>query len=129
MTLKTNIDQLTRSELLNLNKSLKIACNDIIGGNQRVFVRTYNKSNPDCYAFYDYDDYSIRIFRKDIKTIDKYVQVFIHEWTHSLQKGLKKKYTKMFMVYGYWHNPYEIEARLNEKIYKSIVWKYAKSLI
>ena len=129
MILQKNIDQLTRSELLCLNKALKIACNDIIGCNPKVIVRTYNKSSDYCFAFYDYDDCSIRIFRKGIKNVDEYVKIFIHEWTHSLQKGLKSKYLKMNKKYGYWKNPFEVEARLNEKIYKSIIWKYAKSLI
>lgn len=129
MILQTKIDQLSRSELLRLNLALKIACNDIIGTNKKVIVRTHNKFNSDCYGLYDYDYSSIVIYRKGIKNIDKYVKIFIHEWTHSLQKGLKRKYNKMNKKYGYWNNPFEIEARTNEGLYKSIIWKYAKSLL
>ncbi len=129
MILQTKIDQLTRSELLTLNRVLKTACNDIIGTNNKVIIRTYKRSHPDAYAYYDYDDSSIKIFRKDINNVDKYVKIFIHEWTHSLQKGLKRKYVKMNIKHGYWNNPFEKEARENESLYKSIIWKYAKSLI
>lgn len=126
MNLKTPIETLTRSELLRLNNSLKNVCELILGKNSKVIIRTFNKSNHNCYAYYDYDDCSIRIFRKDIKTIDSYVKIFIHEWTHSLQKGLKRKYSSMSAKYGYWNNPYEIEARENEVLFKSLVWKLVK---
>jgi len=61
-----------------------------------------------------------------IKDIDSYVRVFIHEWTHSLQKGIKKNYIKLEEKYGYWYNPYEVEARQSEKEFKSVIWKLTK---
>jgi hypothetical protein len=44
-----------------------------------------------------------------------------------MQKKLKKNYLKMYYKYGYHKNPFEVEARENEKIYKSVVWKYTKN--
>jgi hypothetical protein len=126
MNLKTPLKDLNRSELLRLNSALKNVCELILGKKNGIIIRTYNKSNNNHFAYYDYNDCSIRIFRKDIKTVDFYVKVFIHEWTHSLQKGLKRKYSLMVSKYGYWNNPYEIEARENEKLFKSIVWKMVK---
>jgi UDP-N-acetylmuramate-alanine ligase len=129
MTLKKEVKDLTRSELLKLNSALKQACHEIVGKNKSVFVRTYNVNNLDHTAYYEYEDNSIRIFRGGIKNVNRYVEIFVHEWKHSLQKGLKRRYQKMTDQYGYWNNPYEVEAREAEKIFKSQVWKRTKELM
>jgi hypothetical protein len=73
------------------------------------------------------ENHIISIIRNNVNNVDKYVQIYIHEWTHSLQKGIKKNYAKMDYKYGYYNNPYEIEARENEKLFKPIIWKIVKS--
>jgi hypothetical protein len=128
MTLKTQLESISRSELLLLNKSLRYACSEIIGASD-VKVRTHKHENVEIYANYDYNKTTIVIYRGSIKNINLYVQTFIHEWTHSRQKGLKSKYHKMNNKYGYRYNPFEVEARNNEKLYKSEVWKITKSIM
>jgi hypothetical protein len=126
MTLKKEINTLSRSEILKLNRGLKLACS-IFLGNSKVEIRTINKFvNQDNMAHYNPYLNRITIYRPMIKDIDSYVRVFIHEWTHSLQKGIKKNYIKLEEKYGYWYNPYEVEARQSEKEFKSVIWKLTK---
>ncbi len=126
MTLKKEINTLSRSEILKLNRGLKLACSMFLG-NSKVEIRTINKfANQDNMAHYNPYLNRITIYRPMIKDIDSYVRVFIHEWTHSLQKGIKKNYIKLEEKYGYWYNPYEVEARQSEKEFKSVIWKLTK---
>ncbi len=129
MTLKKPLKDLTRRELLQLNSSLKKSCQFIIGKKKNISVRTYSKLHSENYGLFDPDVNTIVIFRGGIPTVGKYVEIFIHEWVHSVQTGLKKNYSKMDKKYGYWNNPYEIEAREGEKIYRSPVWKLTKFLM
>jgi hypothetical protein len=127
MTLKTTIESLSRKDLLKLNRSLKFACSKLIG-NSLTKIRTY-KNNSKLHGEFDSYTLTIKIYRGSIKNVEKYVEVFIHEWTHSVQKDIKTKYDKMTEKYGYKKNPYEIEARKNEKVYRSNIWKVAKTII
>lgn len=128
MTLRKHINELSRSELLKLNRTLKNVCEYVIGKKGKVSIRTYNTENNRLHGQYDYNTKTIKMWRNGL-TLNKYIEIFIHEWTHSLQTGLKRNYSKMDKKYGYRNNPYEVEARLNEKIYKSIVWKITKDLM
>jgi len=125
MILKKEVSTLSRSELLYLNRFLKKTCQEIIG-NTNPDIRTFNTDNNKFLGFYDPKYHRIHIYRNNLKTVDDYVKVFIHEWTHSLQKKLEKYYLAMNLKWGYKDNPFEVEARENEKIYKSIVWKIVK---
>jgi len=125
MILKKEVSTLSRSELLYLNRFLKKTCQEIIG-HTNPDIRTFNKDNNNFLGLYDPEYHRICIYRNNLKTIDDYVKVFIHEWTHSLQKKLEKYYLAMEFKWGYRNNPFEVEARENEKIYKSIVWKIVK---
>jgi hypothetical protein len=125
MILRKEISTLTRSELLKLNRGLKQACS-ILLGESNPEIRTINKLNEINLAHYDPHLNRITIYRPMVKDIDAYVKVFIHEWTHSLQKGIKRNYSKLEEKYGYWYNPYEVEARQSEKEFKSVIWKLTK---
>jgi hypothetical protein len=134
MILKTKIQELERSELLKLNRCLKQACHEIVGKNRSVSIRTSSKKgylfeDMEVQGHFSYSGNKIEIFRGSIGNIDKYVKVFIHEWTHSCQKGLGKKYHKMNSIFGYFENPFEVEARESEVIFRSRVWKRAKELM
>ena len=124
MILKKEVSTLSRSELLYLNRFLKKTCQEIIGYTNPD-IRTF-KDSISFLGLYDPKYHKIYIYRNNLKTIDDYVKVFIHEWTHSLQKKLEKYYLAMNLKWGYKDNPYEIEARKNEEIYKSTVWKIVK---
>lgn len=128
MTLKTTVNSLDRKDLLRLNKALRKSCSIHIGENRSVNVRTNNRPSKIMGSFIA-DDNTIEIFRSEVSDINKYVETFIHEWTHSKQLGLKKNYNKLNKKLGYDNNPYEIEARNNEKIFRSKVWKTVKSIL
>lgn len=127
MTLKTKVSDLSRSQLLKLNRSLRKACSVILGDSGVNFKSSVNTNVTGYYGLYCPENHRISIFRNNINSVDKYVQVYIHEWTHSIQKGIKKNYAKMSYKYGYHNNPFEIEARENEKIFKSVVWRLVKT--
>ena len=54
------------------------------------------------------------------------IKTTIHEYTHHIQKGLKQNYNSSVEKNGYYDSPFEVEARENEKIYKSVIWKEFK---
>ena len=125
MILKRKINTLSRSELLKLNRGLKESCG-LLFGDSGIEVRTYNRTQNLNVAYYDPSIKRITINRGMISDINSYVKTFIHEWIHSRQKKLQKNYLKYEKKYGYWHNPYEVEARQAEKEYKSVIWKMTK---
>lgn len=134
MILKTKVRDLKRSEILKLNRCLKQACHEIVGKNRTVSVRTTSKKgylikDMEVQGHFSFDTNKIEIFRGSIGDVDRYLKVFIHEWTHSCQKGLSRKYQKMNSTFGYSQNPFEIEARESEVIFKSRVWKRVKELM
>jgi hypothetical protein len=128
MILATNIKSLNRSELLKLNKCLTIACSEVIGPSKTI-VRTTKQNNRYYKGYFDIEDNKILIFRSNIKDIREYIEIFIHEWTHSCQMKISKMYSKMNSKYGYDKNPFEIEAKKNENKFRPKVWKIAKNLI
>ena len=128
MKLSTNLESLSRSELLKLNKCLIMACSEVLGSSNTM-VRTTKQNSPYYKGYVDIEDNRILIFRSSIKDIREYVEIFIHEWTHSRQKKISKMYYKMDSKYGYDKNPFEIEAKENEKKFRPEVWKITKNLI
>lgn len=70
----------------------------------------------------------IRLFKKNIDTLDKFIKVFIHEYTHYLQP-IKTKYYKMLDEYGYDKHPHEIEADENaNRLSGKFIKEYRNSL-
>jgi hypothetical protein len=128
MTLKTPIDSISRKDLLKLNNALKVACSEIIGKSGAT-LKTLKSSHNYYQGFYDIPFNQIVIYRGSLDTIEQYVKVFIHEWTHSCQKKILTDYCVMDAKYGYRKNPFEIEARASEKKHKSDVWKMTKDLL
>jgi hypothetical protein len=57
---------------------------------------------------------TVEIFYNNNKTVKDLIQTYIHEYTHYLQP-VRKYYGKLDKQYGYDNNPFEIEARNNEK--------------
>jgi hypothetical protein len=129
MILTDKICTLSQKQIQVLNNSLFESCKMIMGQNKKVRVKTTARKSSRVMGYYDPETKDICMYRTNIDTVNEYVKTFIHEWQHSLQKKLKKKYARYDYKYGYKNNPYEIEARNSEKIYKSTVWKYAKLLI
>ena len=127
LTLKTDIQSLSKKELKVLNECLVEACSKYMGKKKGLKVRMIGRGKK-YYGMYDYQNKTIKIYKKSCSGMLGYVRTFVHEYAHSLQKGLGKNYTKYYAEYGYWNNPYEVDARTKEKTYRPLVWKETKKL-
>jgi hypothetical protein len=94
-------------------------------GNKPVPKFKINNRLNGYYGQYDYE-YVITINPSNCETIEMFVRTIIHEYTHHIQKGLKRNYTSSVKRDGYYNSPFEVEARGNEKKYKSVIWKEFK---
>ena len=79
------------------------------------------------YGQYDFE--AIVINPSACETMEMFVRTIIHEYTHHIQKGVKRNYASSMSKHGYWDCPFEVEARGNEKKYKSVVWKQFKQIL
>lgn len=127
ITLATQINSLTPKELRLLNVSLMEACSKHMGKKKDLKVRMIGRGNK-YHGMYDYQTKTIKIYKKSCSGMLGYVKTFVHEYAHAKQKGLAKSYTAFHLTYGYWNNPYEIDAREKESRYRSVIWKEAKRL-
>lgn len=96
-------------------------CKENLGVNKRkrkplTIIVDYNPYDEVYFGEYYPSLNEIRIYKDEIKTVEDFCKVFIHEYTHYLQPVLTK-YSKMLDDYGYESHPFEIEANLNEDIY------------
>jgi hypothetical protein len=126
ITLKRNLDTFTTRELRTIGIGILEVTRKVLGhGNKPIPKFKIRNNLTGHYGLYDYD-YTIFINPTNCGTIEKYVQTIIHEYTHHIQRGLKRNYTSSVIRDGYWDSPFEVEARKNEKKYKSVVWKEVK---
>ena len=80
-------------------------------------VKVYGKF----YGCYDCEKNVLNIYPEHNPTIKSLIQTVIHEYTHYTQP-IRSKYYKLDEQYGYQNNPFEVVARVNEKLYKNC-WK------
>ena len=87
-----------------------------------------NKNKKRELGEYCFDRNKIILYRHNIDSLNKFIRVFIHEYTHYLQP-IKTKYHKMLDEYGYDAHPHEIEAENNALIlYGKFIKEYRNSL-
>ena len=127
ITLKTNICDLSRKELRILNESLMKVCKNIMGKKKDINVKTTLRGTS-YYGKYMPDTKTIVLYKSACVTVERYVSTFIHEYRHSKQKGINQNYGFCHLMYGYWNNPYEVDAREHEKSLRPEVWKRVKKL-
>ena len=127
LTLKTDIQSLSKKELKVLNECLVEACSKYMGRKKGLKVQMIGRGKK-YYGLYDYQNKTIKIYRKSCSGMLGYVRTFVHEYAHSRQKGLGRYYTSYHFKYGYWNNPYEIDAREKEAMYRPLIWKEVKKL-
>ena len=127
VTLKTDIKSLSGKEMKLLNECLVEACSKYMGKKKGLKVKTIGRGVK-YFGQYDYDENVIKIWKKSCSGMLGYVKTFVHEYAHAKQRGLKRYYTSYHMKYGYWNNPYEVDAREKEGMYRSVIWKEAKRL-
>lgn len=127
LTLKTDIQSLSKKELKVLNECLLEACSKYMGKKKGLKVRMIGRGKK-YFGLYDYKSKTIKIYKKSCSGMLGYVRTFVHEYAHSRQKGLGRYYTSYHFKYGYWNNPYEIDAREKEAMYRPLIWKEVKKL-
>jgi hypothetical protein len=121
LKLDTKIPDLNLKELRDICKFGITFCSDKLGVNNRYktplkFSILRKKSEKKSMGEFSFENNKIVIFRNNIDTIEEFIKVFIHEYTHYLQP-IKTKYHKLLDKFGYDGHPYEIEAEKNEKMY------------
>ena len=127
ITLKTDIQSLSGKELKVLNECLVEACAKYMGKKKGIKVRMIGRGNK-YFGLYDYESKTIKLYKKSCSGMLGYLRTFVHEYAHAKQKGLAKNYTAYHFKYGYWNNPYEVDARSKEGAYRSVIWKEVKKL-
>jgi len=119
----------TTPELRLLGMHTIDVCRKVIGhGNKPVPKFKIDNTMEDKYGTYYYE-YIIVVNPSIMRNISQFVGVIIHEYTHHIQKGLKKNYDSSVKKYGYDNCPFEIEANENTKKYKKKVWKKVRLLM
>lgn len=123
--LNTPVSTLGRSNAIALTRRTLKWCERTLGtnGRKRYRLRAYVRRGPDdddICGEYDCWDNEIYIYWDKCDTVRELISTCIHEWTHSLQPIL----TKYYKYPGtYSRNPYERQARYNEKKWTPICWK------
>jgi hypothetical protein len=115
----TPLSELSTSELRKvLNFSLRY-CVKTFGVNGRkkkdlsVHIKSYS---PTSYGEYDPKENEIYLYSDTCRTVGRLCSTLIHEYTHFLQPVLTK-YSSAHKKYGYFNNPFEVEAREVENKY------------
>jgi hypothetical protein len=104
-------------------------CRKVIGhGNKPAPKFKIDNTMEDKYGTYYYE-HIIVVNPSIMRNISQFVGVIIHEYTHHIQRGLKRNYTSSVNKYGYENCPFEIEANENTKKYKKKVWKKVRLLM
>jgi hypothetical protein len=127
MKLLTPLSELTTKDLRDLCKFGMEYCEVVLGKPKRKLPLTYSvltNKNTNKYWIsqgeYDPTKNKISVFKNNIPNVRKFLEVFIHEYTHSLQP-IEKKYNKLLDKFGYNDHPYEIQANENgEKHYRKL---------
>ena len=128
MKLKDNLNTYTTPELRKMGLTIIGITRKILGhGNKPSPKLKIRNGLVNLYGQYDYE--SLVINPSTCETMEMFVRTIIHEYTHHIQRGIKRNYASSMKKNGYWDCPFEVEARGNEKKYKSIVWKTFKQTL
>ncbi len=128
MKLKDNLNTYTTPELRKMGLTIIGITRKILGhGNKPSPKRKIRNGVSNSYGQYDFE--SLVINPSTCVTMDMFVRTIIHEYTHHIQRGIKRNYASSMKKNGYWDCPFEVEARGNEKKYKSVVWKTFKQTL
>ena len=128
MKLKDNLNTYTTPELRKMGLTIIGITRKILGhGNKPSPKLKIRNGLVNSYGQYDFK--SLVINPSTCETMEMFVRTIIHEYTHHIQRGIKRNYASSMKKNGYWDCPFEVEARGNEKKYKSIVWKTFKQTL
>lgn len=121
---KTPLDSLNRNQLRKITKiSLEWCINNIKPTVYKKFPEfRISKKESDCYGDYlrfeEKKKHFITLYPDVCKILARFISTIIHEYIHSTQKLLERDYDSYTFKYGLWENPFEVEARNLEKLYR-----------
>jgi len=125
---RTSISNWTRAQKRDLSERIFRWCKNNMGINGRYktpislsVIR--NQYEPQTYGVFDPDENQVIIYHNRIRSLERLITTIIHEYQHSLQP-VKTYYGIYSVVYGYWKNPLEKDARRAEKKYYKKVFDY-----
>ena len=128
MKLKDNLNTYTTPELRKMGLTIIGITRKILGhGNKPSPKLKIRNGLVNSYGQYDFK--SLVINPSTCETMEMFVRTIIHEYTHHIQRGIKRNYASSMKKNGYWDCPFEVEARGNETKYKSVVWKTFKQTL
>ena len=128
MKLKDNLNTYTTPELRKMGLTIIGITRKILGHGHKPSPKLKIRNGlVNSYGQYDFE--SLVINPSTCVTMDMFVRTIIHEYTHHIQRGIKRNYASSMKKNGYWDCPFEVEARGNEKKYKSVVWKTFKQTL
>jgi hypothetical protein len=127
MKLKDRLDTYTTPELRRMGLKLIAITRQTLGHGNKPFPKLKIRNGlTGSYGQYDFE--ALVINPSACETMEMFVKTIIHEYTHHIQRGIKRNYASSMKKNGYWECPFEVEARGNETKYKSIVWKQFKQI-
>jgi len=126
MRINSSVNKLTRRQRHQIIKFALQYCMDVFGYNSRkkrgLSIVITDEENTINFGEYRPCINEIRVYYKNTKDICKFIETFVHEYTHSLQP-CRTKYMSLLEEYGYNNHPFEIEARRVASEHKKIIWK------
>lgn len=125
---RMSLSNWTRTEKKLLSERVFRWCKKNMGINRRYKIPislsvVRNDYEPRTYGAFDPAENQIILYHNKIRTLEKLVTTIIHEYQHSLQP-VKSYYGIYSVLYGYWDNPLEKDARDAEKKHHKKVIDY-----
>jgi len=109
----------------NLGQSLDHKTNKKSKSGPIIHLYKADNNNKKCFGLYEPEYNRIYLFMKPCKTVSLLIRTIIHEHTHTRQN---LKYYEMYdVMFGYHHNPLEVEARRISRDYYRAVFKDIKA--
>lgn len=107
----SSVVELSHQERRKLAEFCLEYCMDVLGVPRKKGIPTFSviKTKKEYYGEYCPEKEHIFIYYNNCGTIQKFVDTFIHEYTHHTQN--LNKYDRLLSKYGYDEHPLEVEAR------------------
>jgi hypothetical protein len=111
----TQIKGLTKREMYALGWEIFYYCRNVLKmkprGNVYPYLHIYPRKRTESYGEYSSSIHLVEIYAAECNTLRRFVDTVIHEYTHSCQGWVGVNYSAYNRKFGYYKNPFEIEAR------------------
>lgn len=114
----SSVMELNNQERRKLAEFCREYCMEVLGVPRKKGIPSFSiiKTNKEYYGEYCPEQERIFVYYNNCGTIQKFVDTFIHEYTHHTQN--LNKYDRLLSKYGYDEHPLEVEARDTAKRYR-----------